>query len=129
MHILCLVRSIRIQHDHWHSQNFIGRSGNYQEVQNGLCQFFWRVLIEIPHLKSLITQRWETDPTWPFILFINWWVTWYDQKLFYISYCHNVEEKKSEVNDSRYTSNWSIFCTDLKNINFVIIRSSNRKFW
>ena len=40
-----------------------------------------------------------------------------------------MDKIKSEMNGPSCTSNWSIFFTDLKNINFVTNRSSNRKFW
>ena len=40
-----------------------------------------------------ITQSWVTERFFIFILVINWWVTWYGQKYFHISYCHNVEER------------------------------------
>ena len=51
------------------------------------------VLVECHQFFDESTESWVTERFFIFILFINWWVTWYGQKYFHISYCHNVAER------------------------------------
>ena len=69
------------------------KSGNCHEVKIRIFRFSPRVLSEIPRLLSEITPRGIADPTLLSILIIEWLVTWYGKKHFYISYFHNLEEK------------------------------------